>query len=163
SVRAVVPFPACGALAFDGEGKKLPRKLAVEELLGCRLLLFSGTKGKARYELELLADATVKGASYHWCYEVESTPTEINLYELRSYIRELFAITPDNLDAFVRVRIMGEGASRTYEVRRYAATMVQSEDGITIKGATGAEATPVVMTLTDPKKLPLRLQSKETE
>lgn len=108
SINLKVPFPARGALLFDGEGKELHRALCVEELLGARALLFKvANKSRTDFDIELKAPTSAIGnASYTFRYKVEKPAEEVNLYEYRHKIKELLATAQkDPLDAEVRLII----------------------------------------------------------
>jgi hypothetical protein len=165
AIELLVPFPAQGVLAFDSEGKALTRELVVDDLLGSRLQLFPKLNGRANYLLELLAGSREKGAGYEWIHQVKDAPMELSIYELRHHIRELFAVTPDDLDAQVCFRISGEGPTKTFMLRRYDCVVETEDFGISIlQGGVSSDkdADPVLIDITDPKATPRKLTAYQS-
>lgn len=165
-VSISLPFPAQGGLAYSAEQAPLPRELVVEDLLGSRLQLYPRIDGRAQYLVELLPDRRLHGVGYEWRYSVDKQPVEISLYELRHQIRELQSLSANDLDAQVKIRVSGDCLTQTFIVRRYSCFSEIDETGLHISSpiqAGGQCASPVLMSLTDPKKAPKPLSARYTE
>lgn len=116
-----VPFPARGALLFDGGGNQLSRRITVEDLLGARALLFSEpNKGITKFDIELRAPTrSMDRVSVNYSYTVRECFSEINLYELSDKIKELLA-TSDGLDETVRMVVSSPSCdSIQFQIGRY--------------------------------------------
>ncbi len=163
-ISLLLPYPARGVMAFDKDNHNLPRELILDDLLGSRLVLYPKANGSQDYFLELISNAG--SARFEWGYRVSEAPLEISLYELRGYIRELFSINPDDLDATVKIRIGVDAHTRTFIVKRYACETISDEWSIGIVSHYRHESVapiPVVMDLSDPKSRPRSLEVFESE
>lgn len=156
-ISIAVPFPSKGALALDADGNSLARNLVVDDLLGCRLMLFPKQGSRAFFTIELLGEDGARGASYEWNYLVKDFPLEISLYELRSYINNLFSVMGEHYDAVVRIMISGDCQTQVFSVKRYACVLARDENGLEARmGGRSVlkDLKPVVMCLSDPKATP---------
>lgn len=165
-ISLLLPFPAQGVLAFDKDNKNLPRDLILDDLLGSRMILYPRVNGSQEYLLELISNSRSGSARFEWVHRVSDAPLEISLYELRNYIRELFSINPDDLDATVNIRVGIDANVRTFTVKRYACETVADEYGIGIISHyhdSSVEPIPVIIDLSDPKSRPRPLVAIESE
>ncbi len=118
-----VPFPAAGILAFDKDQKQLQRSLAVSDLLGSRLYLFSVQGRLTSYELTLrLAGGRDCHAQYEWRYRVSEKPIEISLFNIKEQIENLLSIK-DGIDQVVELRITGGRKEEVYRIRRHSSAL----------------------------------------
>ncbi|WP_219930873.1 STY4851/ECs_5259 family protein [Vibrio albus] len=167
-----VPFPARGAIAYDGQGNQLATKLTVEELLGSRLYFFSTPGVPASYQLEAMASsrnikANHKPPYIRWHYKVTDKPVEVSLYGLKEAILELLSLT-DELDSEVELRITGPGRTLYFTVSRYSASLDYDRDNNTVflrsgKLSSSEKVKPVLISLAAPEQKPFVLQSRESE
>ncbi len=172
SIVIEVPFPARGAIAYDGQGNQLATKLTVEELLGSRLYFFSTPGVPASYQLEAMASsrnirANHKPPYIRWHYRVTDKPVEVSLYGLTDAILELLSLT-DELDSEVELFITGPGRTLNFTVSRYSASLDYDRDNNTVflrsgKLSPGEKVKPVLISLAAPEQKPFVLQSRESE
>lgn len=159
-----VPFPSTGVLAYDKDSNKLPQLLTVEDLLGCRLILFPRLGQQCSYKIELSSPNSSRQAYYLWEYKVQDQPLEISLYEFRHNVRELLA-TNGNLDDLVRLEISGACKTVQFQIGRYS-SMTQFENScIKFEGAIKdfGKIKPVLIDLTNPAAHPKPLTQRESQ
>lgn len=167
-----VPFPARGAVAYDGQGELLEKKLTVDDLLGSRLYFFSTPGVPANYQLEAMASSrNIKGnlklPYIQWHYRVTNKPIEVSLYGLKEAILELLSLT-DQLDSEVDLRVTGPGRTLYFTVSRYSASLDYDRDNNTVflrsgKLSSGEQIKPVLISLAAPEQKPIVLQSRESQ
>ncbi|MEZ8946214.1 STY4851/ECs_5259 family protein [Vibrio sp. 10N.247.311.12] len=169
-----VPFPARGAVAYSKSGRALAPRLAVDELLGSRLFLFSTHGMPATFQLEAVLSA--KGRRnvnrqltpyFRWNYKVTNQPIEVSLYSIKSAILELLSMT-ESLDSEVELRVTGPGRTLSYIVSHFSTNLehdrIENTVGIRSTVVTDAsQVKPVLMSLSNPEQKVLPLVSRASE
>ncbi|WP_019591938.1 STY4851/ECs_5259 family protein [Thioalkalivibrio sp. ALE20] len=121
-----LPFPYVGCLALDRDGRPLARDLAVDDLLGARLMLY-GAQGGSGFSVTLLLSGYGRGQLYdRWIYRVGQQPLEISLHGLREKIVELLSIDTD-IDCEVRLEVEGGPVPVRHRVRLFGVQLRRSE------------------------------------
>ncbi|MGF1719151.1 STY4851/ECs_5259 family protein [Vibrio kyushuensis] len=173
-VTIEVPFPARGAVAYSQSGRALAPRLAVDELLGSRLFLFSIHGMPATFQLEAVLSAKGRrnvnrqlSPYFRWNYKVTSQPIEVSLYSIKSAILELLSMT-ESLDSEVELRVTGPGRTLSYVVSHFSTNLEhdRSENTVGIRSTVVTDASqvkPVLMSLSNPEQKVLPLVSRNSE
>lgn len=122
-----LPFPSVGCLALDRDGRPLASDLAVDDLLGARLMLY-GVQGGPGFTITLSLAGYGRGRLYdRWSYRVGEQPLEISLYGLREKIVELLSINTD-IDCEVRMEVEGGPVPVRHRMRLFGVQLRKSQD-----------------------------------
>ncbi|WP_298444458.1 STY4851/ECs_5259 family protein [uncultured Ferrimonas sp.] len=170
-ITLLIPFPSTGMTAFNAEGKPLHNQLAVDDLLGCRVNLFSQQGCPTRYQItltDLSNNFTERNpAGFAWDYRVVDKPLEISLYGLRDYVLELLSLS-ENLDSKVELAIKGNGETKRFIISYYSTTIEYDRDrqlvslnSRILQDGSGVKA--LLMDVTKPEQVPLALSSRMSE
>jgi hypothetical protein len=134
TARVAVPFPAKGVRAVGGSGKELPSSttVAVQELMGIRLHVLSGSPGAA-CSLELTAKGGRLTRTHNLKCSPEALGLEVKLPDYRRDIQELLS-SDDSPDALVQVAIRLNGQfSFSMNVARYAIKLVREAECVRLQ------------------------------
>ncbi|WP_241790468.1 STY4851/ECs_5259 family protein [Vibrio genomosp. F10] len=169
-----VPFPAKGAVAYSQSGRSLAPRLAVDDLLGSRLFLFSTHGMPATFQLEAVLSAKGRRNAnrqlspyFRWNYKVTNQPIEVSLYSIKGSILELLSMT-ESLDSEVELRVTGPGRSLSYVVSHFSTNLEhdRGENTVGIRSTVVTDASqvsPVLMSLSNPEQKVLPLVSRVSE
>ncbi|WP_318837932.1 STY4851/ECs_5259 family protein [Neiella holothuriorum] len=166
-----LPFPSSGMTAFDADGKPLSRRLAIDELLGGRINLFTQQGRPTRYQVTLLdvsrGNAPRNAASFKWDYMVVDKPVEVSLYGLHDYVLDLLSLS-ENIDSKVELSITGNGRTERFTISHYSTTMdydyqrrVLTLNSRTLRDASGVK--PMLLDISNPEQTPVTLNSRVSE
>lgn len=158
-IEFLLPFPGFGCVAHDRTGEPLAKELSVDDLLGARLHLL-GQRGRAT---TFILDLTLRGRNarkiYHrWSYRVSDRPTQIELFNLRDQIIDLFSLY-SGIDQTVRIQILMNGTQLAWhDIRRYrsVAKLNVAERFVEFDHASD-DVHPVLITLPNPGRRPTEL------
>ena len=166
-----VPFPSKGAVAYNADGHTLAPNLAVEDLLGSRLHLFSTQGNPANFQLEAVAISRLIGSHkipyFRWRYRVADKPVEVSLYGLKDSILELLSLT-DDLDSEVELTVTGPIRPLRFLVSHYSTTLEHDKSNNTVYVSSKAllsseKVKPVLISLSAPEQKPIMLNSRKSE
>lgn len=163
-----LPFPNFGSLAFDGKGNPLAQDICIDDLPGARVYLFGGLQRHAKFQIELsLKGVITRNAHFSWSYSAREEPVEVNLFNLKEQVNNLFSLNP-HPDQTVELRIAGFGRDKYYRIHRYhsRATVSEQQGTVTLDGHNmdmSAPVLPQLMLLHDPQQKPIPLHGITTE
>lgn len=163
-----LPFPASGALAFDGEQQPLASSLTTSDLLGSRLFLFAREDCPVRYDIELrLANNNTTPIGHSWSYTAFDGPLEISLHSMRDEIEALMSLSHD-LDHAVELIIKGDGLESSYRFQRYATNLNVDYESDALfsrekKQRELATLKPILMLISEPERSPIPLEPRLSE
>lgn len=164
-VIVTLPFPSSGFCAFDGHGNSLPKSIAVEELLGSRLYLFSDS-GSTEYELSLsLKGEKPLNLDVFWKIRVSEIPKEVELFSLTDEIERLLSLQ-FGINRYVELLVNSKLVCR---IRRYATDLYLDLNQwllrwIDSSGSNGtAYPEPVLMCVSEPEHTPISISMRYRE
>jgi hypothetical protein len=167
-IKLTIPYPRKGAFAFDSNGDPLKGKLSVDELLGCRLHLFSAADRSENYEIDIaLVGNNRTPPHYKHKYKVSTESLVISLHSFKDQIKELLSLEPE-LDAKVCLTITSLSSKDVFMVYRYSSRVYTNNITNSIKiSAIGhghiKNSSPVLMQLCNPERKPVALRSMYSE
>lgn len=161
-----LPFPSTGFLAFDSQGRPLPRNITLDNLLGTRLYLFGSTElSVTEYDLALsLRGERPLNLSIPWKIKVQDTPAEIELFPLKDELEQLLSLQR-GIDRYVELTVNNRPVCR---IRRYAVDLRLDQQRWLLEGlndslAYAALPEPMLMCLSEPELNPLPVPPRQSQ
>lgn len=153
-----LPYPYQGARFVGSDGKfAYPTSLTLEDLLGARIILFSGKSSGQTFELMLeLISKSLPHPRRQFLLSVRDAPTTVNLFSYQNDMVQMLGVVNEQ-DAYIRLTVESSRRLLTIDVRRHNGALRWEADGtfsITTpdKKATLRSAMVSAMDLTAPEQ-----------
>ncbi len=167
-VSVSLPYPQKGIFAFDAHGLPLAEQLAIDDLLGSRLHVYSPHDYATPFDLEFILEDRSKNPPYYkHSFVVEQQTKVLNLYSFKDKIEELLSLKPD-LDAEVSLQITCRSVKKKFTINRYSCSLKDADEANCLQLAANTKQALegielCLMQMSNPESKPLPMQEIMSE